>query len=348
MRLNEGVRTLRTVVMRPPTPPPAPPAGQLLVSDADELTLRTYRYVRVLIVALTIGLLAGVFVERATASCLLGSISAYYYTPARGLFTGGLIGIGVCLIAIRGENDLQDGVLNVAGLFGPMVALVPMHLDVGTAEHPSREALCIINAHRVNDLRPGPVRETAFGLVTGGRLDSIRNNTIGLLIMVGLGLLLLGVLIWWGRRRPHHGAPRPKWWPWAVAVLVALGVWALYLFAHGFYVEKVHFATAILMFAAVSVYAVIDGVRALRLQGAVKRGVAYIVLGVGLLGGCGLIMLIGNGQGWDYTTFTAEVWGIGVFLVFWSAQTVDLWNHTSRRTAILSHGPAAPTPTAAA
>lgn len=336
MRLNDRLQTLRSVVMAPPIAPPAPPSGQPPTPYVDHIGLRTYRYVRVLIVALTVGLIAAVLVERGTADCLLGSISAYYYTPARGLFTGALIGIGVCLIALRGENDLQDGVLNVAGLFGPMVALVPMHLSVGTPDKPSREALCIINAHRVNDLRPGPIREAAFGLVTSGRLDSIRNNTWGLLIMVGLGLLLLGGLIWWGRGHPHPGVPRPKWWPWVAAVLVAAGVWALYLFAHGFYIEHVHFGTAILMFAAVSIYAVIDGIRTMRLQRAVKRGVAYVVLGVVLLGGCGVIMLIGNSAGWDYTTFTAEVWGIGVFLVFWIVQTIDLWNHTSRRTAILS------------
>jgi hypothetical protein len=47
-------------------------------------------------------------------------------------------------------------------------------------------------------------------------------------------------------------------------------------------------------------------------------------------------MLIGKCARWDYTTFTAEIWGIGVFLAFWVVQTIDLWNHTSRRTAILT------------
>jgi hypothetical protein len=336
MSLDNSFRSVRSVVM---APPPAPPAGQPPMSDADEFALRTYRYVRVLIVVLSVGLLAAVLVEEATANCVLGSISAYYYTPARGLFTGGLIGIGVCLIAIRGENDLQDGLLNVAGLFAPMVALIPMHLHVGSAEHPSREALCIINAHRVTDLRPGDIREAAFGLVTAGRVDSIRNNTWALLSMIGLGLLLLGWLIWWGRRHPRAGASKPKWWPWAVSVFGVAAVWALYQFAHSVYIERVHFTTAILMFAAVSVFAVVDGIRTIRLQRAVKRGITYVVLGAILLGGCGAIMLIGKPAHWDYTTFTAEVWGIAVFLVFWVVQTIDLWNHTSRRTAILSAAP---------
>jgi len=335
MNLDDGVRSLRTAVMAPPTAPPegVPP------SEPDENAIRTYRYVRVLIVALTIGLLTAVAVERIAAGCLLGSISAYYYTPARGLFTGGLIGIGACLIAIRGENELQDGLLNVAGLFGPMVALIPMHLNVGTVEHPSREASCIANAHRITDVRPGDLREVAFGLVTAGRVDSIRNNTIALLVVLGVGLLFLGWLIWYARRHLRAGVPVPKWWPWVASVLLVVGVWALYLGAHDVYIERVHFATAISMFVALSVFAIVDGIRTVRLQRAKKRGVAYVVLGVGLIAGCVAIMVIGGITQWDYTTFTAEVWGIGVFLVFWVMQTIDLWNHTSRGSAILSRGP---------
>jgi len=333
MRPHHGLRSLRTAVMMPPTPPPA---GQPLVSQGDELTIRTYRYVRVLIVLLTAGLISAVLVEQHTANCLLGSISAYYYTPARGLFTGALIGIGVCLIAVRGENELQDGLLNVAGLFAPMVALVPMHFGAGTPDRPSREAMCIASAHRAPDLRPGNVKEGVFSLVTAGRIDSIRNNTFALLVMVGLGLLVLGVMIVWGRRHPRPGAGQPRVWPWAVTALIGALVWVLYVFAHGFYIENVHFTTAVLMFAAVSLFAVFDGIRTIRLQRAVKRGIAYVVLGAILLTGCGVIMLAGNSAGWDYTTFTAEIWGIGIFLAFWIIQTIDLWNHTSRRTAILA------------
>jgi len=335
MQINDGLRSLRTAVTEPPQAP-RKPQEQPPTPPSDEGAIRTYRYVRVLIVALTVGLLAAVLVEWSTAGCLLGSISAYYYTPARGMFTSGLIGIGVCLIAIRGENDLQDGLLNVAGLLGPMVALIPMHLNVGSVADPSREASCIANAQRTTNLGSDDLKEAAFALVTAGRVDSIRNNTWALLIMIGLGLLLLGWLIANAKRHPRPGVPEPKWWPWAVSVGLAAGLWALYLFAHGFYIEKVHFGAAILMFAAVSAFAVVDGIRTVRLQGAVKRGRAYIALGVVLLAGSGMIMLVGKLLEWEYTTFTAEVWGMGVFLIFWVVQTIDLWDHTSRRAAILS------------
>ena len=329
MQLSSRLSGLKTTIMAPP------PARAPRPVDEADFTIKTYRYVRIMIVALTIGLLTAVFVEQGTAGCSLGSISAYYYTPARGLFTAGLLGIGVCLIAVRGENDLQDGLLNLGGLLAPMVALVPMHLSVGTADHPSREASCIANAHRLRDLRDQGAHEDPFSLVTAGRLDAIRNDTWALLIMLGLGLLLLAFLIRYARSHPRAGVRTPRWWPWWAAAGATLLIWGLYVFANGFFVERVHFGSAILMFVAISVYAVVDGIRAQKLQRAVKRGVGYVALGISLIAGCALIMLVGRLADWEYTTFTAEVWGIAVFLVFWTAQTADLWDHTSRASAIL-------------
>jgi hypothetical protein len=124
--------------------------------------------------------------------------------------------------------------------------------------------------------------------------------------------------------------------PCSAAVLFAGAVWALYVFAHVVYIERVHFAAAGVMFGAVSAFAVFDGLRTARLQHAKKRGTAYVVRGAALLVGCAAILKIGKAADWDYTTFTAEVWGIGLFLAFWVAQTIDLWDHASRRTAILN------------
>jgi hypothetical protein len=333
MQLDDMIRSVRTAGMAPPS---EPPAGQPAESQCDEYAIRTYRYVRVLIVALTIGLLTAVIVEWTTANCQLGSLSAYYYTPARGMFTGGLI--GVCLVAIRGENDFQDGLLNVAGLFGPMVALIPMHLNVGSLEHPSWQAKCIASASRIEEAGLEG-KGTAFSLVTAGRVDAIRNNTWALLFMLGFGLLLLAWSIAYARRHPRAGVPEPKWWPWVVSLLMTVAVWVLYHCYRDLYVERVHFTVAMAMFAAISFFAIFDGRRTIKYQRAVKRGRTYIALGVLLLAGCGAIMLIGNCQDWRHTTFWVEVWGIAVFLVFWVMQTIDLWNHTSRATAILSANP---------
>ncbi len=41
------------------------------------------------------------------------------------MFTGGLVAIGVSLIAIKGSTDLEDVLLNLAGVLAPIVAFVP-------------------------------------------------------------------------------------------------------------------------------------------------------------------------------------------------------------------------------
>jgi len=86
--------------------------------------IKTWRYLRLAIVTLVLGLAAAVIWEwhLAPHECLQQSISAYFYTPARGMFTGALIGIGVCLICIRGTTNAEDTALNLAGIFAPLVA----------------------------------------------------------------------------------------------------------------------------------------------------------------------------------------------------------------------------------
>src|SRR5690606_14821202 len=66
-------------------------------------SVRTYRYLRLSLVGLVFLLLFCVWLERLTgdpANRHLGSISAYYYTPARSVFVGALVAIGISLAAI--------------------------------------------------------------------------------------------------------------------------------------------------------------------------------------------------------------------------------------------------------
>lgn len=53
------------------------------------------------------------------------SISAYYYTDARTVFVGVLIGLGVLLIVIQGRTPWEDALMNTAGALAPFVALLP-------------------------------------------------------------------------------------------------------------------------------------------------------------------------------------------------------------------------------
>ena len=97
-------------------------------------SVRTYRYLRLSLVGLVVLLLFCVWLERlggAQANRHLGSISAYYYTPARSVFVGALVAIGISLVAIVGRRGFEDTALNIAGMLAPVVAMVPTPRGAG-------------------------------------------------------------------------------------------------------------------------------------------------------------------------------------------------------------------------
>lgn len=53
------------------------------------------------------------------------SISAYYYTDARTVFVGVVMGLGVLLIVIQGRTPWEEALMNTAGALAPFVALLP-------------------------------------------------------------------------------------------------------------------------------------------------------------------------------------------------------------------------------
>jgi hypothetical protein len=60
-----------------------------------------------------------------------GSMSAYYRTPMRDVFVGGLWAIGSCLLLYKGYNQEEDWGLNVAGVSAIIVALFPLDFPSG-------------------------------------------------------------------------------------------------------------------------------------------------------------------------------------------------------------------------
>lgn len=299
------------------------------------LTLKTFRWVRSIIVAMTIGLLISFLYEVHRAEgCTLNSLSAYYYTPARGLFTGGLIAIGVCLIALRDADDVKDSLLNFAGLFGPLVALVPTELtttvvSMDGSTRDTREAMCIKAG------RHGEAGD-AFQLVTAGRGDSISNNFFSLMALLIAGLAALAVLIYLARRKPanssHQASDKPSWTPFVFGV-VAMTL-AIIAYNIPWSQDRMHITSAILLFGLVAIYAILDGQDAIAVQKAKWRGRAYIGFGLAIICGCIAIKVLGEYLDWERTTLWVELWGVVLFLIFWCLQTWDLWNHPTRKAAI--------------
>lgn len=56
---------------------------------------------------------------------MMDSLSAFYFTPARSLFVGTVVAIGVALVAYRGYTRGENLLLNAAGVLAVVVALVP-------------------------------------------------------------------------------------------------------------------------------------------------------------------------------------------------------------------------------
>src|SRR6478672_993493 len=150
----------------------------------------TYRYLRGAMIALLLMLLVSVGYQwwwETGGSCWLGSISAYYYTPARTVFVGSLCALGACLIAYKGHSPEEDVLLNFSGFMAFVVAMVPTLPD----------GRCGPNAYT-----PTPA-EIAM---------AVRNNIWSLVVVAVLAAVVVVVLrrTSAGRRAPAAGRPATR------------------------------------------------------------------------------------------------------------------------------------------
>ncbi|MDN5767541.1 MAG: hypothetical protein L0H96_04280 [Humibacillus sp.] len=138
------------------------------MSEAFERNvLTTYRTLRVAMIPLLLILLVATALESTRGpDCLLGSISAYFHTPVRGAFVFSLAALGACLIAYKGNDAVEDVLLNFAGFMAFLVALVPTKVD---GSCPTKYGKVVADA---------------------GTSDAVRNNVLTLLIVSAVFLLM--------------------------------------------------------------------------------------------------------------------------------------------------------------
>lgn len=267
-------------------------------ADVD-YQVRSYRYLRIGIVGLLVGLGSAVVYQRLQPACGLSSVSAYYYTPARSLFVGGLIGLGVGMLALRGMNLAEDVFLNLGGMFAFMVAFVPTGGGTGPCQDP--------------DTRVGP---------------SVQDNVTALLIVAILviagGFLFLAIA--WKRLGNAY-----RWWALAEGI-AALALWAAALTAIEFYLSwalrYVHYISAISLAACIIAVAAANAFP--RGDGSAKTGnrtspvrrplYAWIAIVMVVISGVMIGLAISN----KITLFWVEISIAGMFALFWGAQTVQL------------------------
>ncbi len=277
----------------------------------DQAALQTYRYLRIGLVGAVVLLTASILVEWRDADCWQTSISAYYYTPVRAILVGTLILVGFALIVIKGRNTPIDIALNFAGMFAPVVAVVPT-TSVG-------------ECHSVDPQLADP--RNADGTLTAQVIANIDNNVWSLLIIgfIGLGAALAVAMI---ANDGKLGATPKRARALAIGLAVTLASLIVVLLAFrlwdDFY-ERAHGIAAVGMFVFLA-FAVLFNALKVRQLG--RMNFFYIYLAI-------LVLMIAAGLvlyplDWEYNTLVLEYTEIFLFGVFWGVQTVELWNETAK------------------
>jgi hypothetical protein len=260
---------------------------------------KTWRYLRLAMVAMVVGLAASVL-HATWTSCWQESISAYYYTPAQGFLVGALVTIGVCLFALKGSSDPEDLLLNLAGICAPFVALVPTPTigDCGT----------------VYDGR--------------NRAVNIENNVFALLVVLTIALIAVAAMEFVNQKRKRE-APLSTWerLGFVVAAVALVVVWIVFSAAREWFALNMHNISAIAMFFFIWLTVLLN---ARHLRGrqtprqrrsrAVYRAIGWLMV-IAAVGN-----LVAGLAGWPYAVIAVEAELIFLFAVYWMTQTIELWD----------------------
>lgn len=278
-------------------------------TPADEHVIKTYRYLRLAMVFLVALLGVAVLREGLTRDpgCWETSISSYYYTPVRAVFVGVLVAIGVCLVALKGNTEHEDVLLNLAGMLAFGVAFVPTPAV-------------------------GVCREGAATDVAAIR-DNVANNVFALLV-VGAAALLWAVLsAWRGGGSGWHlvdvvGA--------VAAAVVVVGGAAAFAFARDGFLRWAHDVSAVTMFLCLVVVMGLNAVGVGRRRGtgsalAASLRTGYAAVGVAMVLTLAVVIVLRLA---DVTFAHLILWLeaalILEFAAFWLVQTRELWQEGLR------------------
>jgi hypothetical protein len=285
----------------------------------DLAALKTYRYLRLgmLAAAATLGYAIVEEQQHPGVNCFLGSISGYYYTAAHSVFVGVMVAIGVMLIVVKGKTVIEDASLTLAGMMAPIVAFIPTTDDV--------QGVCrasMLDAGRYEPARGSPV-------VTA----SISNNLHALLFAgyVAIALIVIAYFVQRNVRRSTSEFTTGTWISLASGLAIVILGSILLRWKYD-WVLKGHARAACAMFFFLAVAALANSVFGFRYQQTSKVfawiygavGVAMIVAGV--------LFVIERSQDRSslggHLVLVIEAVEIGLFVVFWAAQTVERWNQT--------------------
>ena len=272
----------------------------------------TYRYLRGAMIALLLMLLLAVGYQwwwETDHSCWLGSISAYYYTPARTVFVGSLCALGASLIAYKGHSSEEDVLLNFSGFMAFVVAMVPT----------------------VPDFSCGP---NAYTQTPAEIAAAVRNNIWSLVVVAAIGAVIVAALKRGAMARDAAASPTARS---VVVTLACAGVLlvelALFLVLRDRFIALSHGIAAATMVAGVIAVMVLSALRTEERHRAVGddsgRGYRriYLAIAVALTAALAATVVAAlTVTGFAHLVLVAEVIVIVLFATYWGVQTKELWD----------------------
>ncbi|KAA9089775.1 hypothetical protein [Microbacterium radiodurans] len=260
---------------------------------------RTYRYLRLALAGAPIALLIAVALAVPDAG-VLPSVSHYFYTPARTVFSAALVAAAACLLALSGRGP-QRVLLDVAALLAPLVAIIPTPISAG--EVPGLDPAC------------------AGACVPAPFADDLDNALLTYLVMTALVVVIGIVLGIRGDVPLRTAAPTLAT---AVVVLVALAL--LWTLAPAAIVGSAHVVAAVAFFALIAVTALAEALRPSPEHPPCRRmRVGYLVVAAALLVDLAATFVLGVMAGLP-VILAGEVAALVLFVVFWMMQTAQKWS----------------------
>lgn len=267
---------------------------------------RTYRYLRLAIAGCAVLIAVSVTIARIQLGTVLPSISAYFYSPARVAFVGGLIAVSVGILALSGRG-FERTVLDAAALFAPLVAIVPTRVTPGTV--PGLDAAC---------------PAAAESCIPADVIAGVDNGLLTYLV-VGVIVLLISVLL--ARAQGTLRASVPSL---LIAFVVIVTVTASWLAAREFFLDWAHLIATGIFFGLIAV-AALRSIRPFDGEQPRSRTVQLLFGTIGVAIALDVIALVAVAVFTDADAigsliFILEFVALGLFVVFWILQTGRRWD----------------------
>ena len=302
-------------------------ASRTLQTGHDVAAVKTYRYLRLGMLAAVVALAYSILEERFArgVGCFVGSISGYYYSPVHPVFIGVMVSIGLALLVIKGRTVIEDVCLSLAGVLAPVVAFIPTSYDPNDK---CGQTMAKVGHYLAPSKDP---REAA---------NSISNDLHAYLVAGSFAVVVLLVVAAFSRWRqgtPPSGqaaiseTTKGTWRSLIAAAIFTLIAWGFVLLDYSLVLQG-HAWAAIGMFAFLAIAALSDGILGI-VKSYTSRPYSWIYIAIGALMFLSGLLFLGY-RYVDRSAFNGhvvlyiEAVELILFAAFWSIQTVERWHDT--------------------